>query len=79
MRKQDNNSFESMLARIDEITEKLESPDTTIDEGIKLFEEGVKLSAQCKAKLDEAGGKITELKGELESLQKSDFKADKNL
>lgn len=78
MKKQDSTSFENMLARIDEITEKLENPDTTIDEGIKLFEEGVKLSALCKAKLDEAGGKITELKGELDNLQKSEFKADKN-
>lgn len=78
MKKQNENSFESMLARIDEITAKLENPETTVDEGIMLFEEGVKLSSLCKAKLDEAGGKITELKGELDNLQKSDFKADKN-
>ncbi len=76
--KKDERSFESMLARIDEITEKLENPETTVDEGIKLFEEGVKLSSLCKAKLDEANGKITELKGELDNLQKNDFKADNN-
>lgn len=75
MKKQDNTSFESMLARIGEITEKLEDPSTTIDEGIGLFEEGVRLSALCKSKLDEASGKITELKGDLENLQKNDFKA----
>ena len=76
--KKDERSFENMLARIDEITEKLENPETTVDEGIKLFEEGVKLSSLCKAKLDEANGKITELKGELDNLQKNDFKADNN-
>ena len=48
MKKQNENSFESMLARIDEITAKLESPETTVDEGIMLFEEGVKLSSLCK-------------------------------
>ena len=78
MKKQENATFESMLEHIDEITSKLEDPDITIDEGIKLFEEGVKLSALCKAKLDEANGKITELKGELDNLKKSDFKADKD-
>lgn len=78
MKKQSENSFESMLERVDEITRALENPSTSIDEGIKLFEEGVKLSAACKAKLDEATGKITELKGELDSLQKSEFKAEKD-
>ncbi len=78
MKKQSENSFESMLERVDEITRALENPATTIDEGIKLFEEGVKLSAACKAKLDEASGKINELKGELDNLRQIEFKADNN-
>lgn len=76
MKKQEQNTFESMLERVDEITRALEDPVTTVEEGIKLFEEGVRLSAACKAKLDEASGKITELKEELDNLKKSDFKAE---
>ena len=43
---------------IEEIANKLESPETTLDESIKLFEDGVKLSKYCSDILDKAKQKI---------------------
>jgi len=56
------NSFEDMLKRLQEISEQLESEEIGLDESIKLYEEGIKLSQMCAKKLEEAELKITELK-----------------
>ena len=52
-------NFTQALARLEEIVEKLESPDLDLEESLKLLEEGVKLHKLCKAKLTEASTKIT--------------------
>jgi len=50
--------FEQALERIEEIVEKLEGGDLTLDESLKLFQEGVELSRRCQSVLDEAQRKI---------------------
>lgn len=52
-------NFTQALARLEEIVEKLESPDLDLEESLKLLEEGVNLHKLCKAKLTEASAKIT--------------------
>ncbi|PJA95746.1 MAG: exodeoxyribonuclease VII small subunit [Ignavibacteriales bacterium CG_4_9_14_3_um_filter_34_10] len=61
------NSFEEMLKRLQEISEELESDEVGLDNSLKLYEEGIKLSKACAKKLEEAEVKITELKKSLES------------
>ncbi|HIC91927.1 MAG TPA: exodeoxyribonuclease VII small subunit [Syntrophaceae bacterium] len=51
-------SFENALKRLEEIVNKLESGDLPLDESLKIFEEGVKLSRFCAKKLDEAERKV---------------------
>jgi len=51
-------SFEKALKRLEEIVNKLESGDLPLDESLKIFEEGVKLSRFCAKKLDEAERKV---------------------
>ncbi len=51
-------SFEKALKRLEEIVNKLESGDLPLDESLKIFEEGVKLSRFCTKKLDEAERKV---------------------
>ena len=51
-------SFEQAYKMLEEIANKLESPETTLDESIKLFEDGVKLSKYCSDILDKAKQKI---------------------
>ena len=50
--------FEEALARLEEIVRLLEQGESTLDESLTLFEEGVKLARFCSNKLDEAEGKI---------------------
>lgn len=54
------------MKRLEFIVEKLENGSLPLDESLKLFEEGTKLSAYCSKCLDKAELKITEL-SELES------------
>ncbi|MEJ2104212.1 MAG: exodeoxyribonuclease VII small subunit [Ignavibacteriaceae bacterium] len=65
-KKRIKNSFENDLARLEEISRKLEDDNIDIEEAISLFEEGVKLSKTCIKTLKEADLKITELKADLE-------------
>lgn len=57
-----NNSFENNLTELDNIISVLESGECSLDEAIKLFENGVKITENCSKQLNEAKLKITELK-----------------
>ncbi len=54
-------SFEKAIKRLEEIVNALEKNEASLDESIKLFEEGTKLAALCTNKLKSAEQKITEL------------------
>jgi exodeoxyribonuclease VII small subunit len=68
--KKTEKSFEESYSRLEKILEKLESEDVTLDETIKLYEEGLTLTKFCYEKLNNAELRIKEinksLKGELE-------------
>ena len=51
-------NFEASLARLEEILRALESGDASLDEMLKLYEEGVKLASQCASELEVAKRKI---------------------
>ena len=51
-------SFEQSLKKLETIVEQLEKGDLTLEDSLKLFEEGVGLSAACKKELDAAEGKV---------------------
>lgn len=53
--------FEEAMARLQEIVAKLESGEEPLENAMKLFEEGARLSAQCYEALDKAEQKITRL------------------
>ncbi|MGB7022821.1 MAG: exodeoxyribonuclease VII small subunit [Candidatus Acidiferrales bacterium] len=50
--------FEKSLTRLEEVVKRLESTDLSLDEAMKLFEEGVKLSRDCQKQLEEAEGRV---------------------
>jgi exodeoxyribonuclease VII small subunit len=50
--------FERSLGRLEEVVRKLESPQLSLDEAMKLFEEGVSLSRECQKQLEEAEGRV---------------------
>jgi exodeoxyribonuclease VII small subunit len=50
--------FEKHLAQLESVVERLERGDLTLDESVRMFEEGMKLSQACKAELEQAEGRI---------------------
>jgi exodeoxyribonuclease VII small subunit len=55
--------FEKKLARLEDIVEKMETGELTLEDSLKLFEEGVKLSRECNVQLNEAEQKVKLLLG----------------
>jgi exodeoxyribonuclease VII small subunit len=54
-------SFEAALKQLEEIVQKLEKGELPLEESLKLYEEGIRLSRFCHAKLEEAEGRIEQL------------------
>jgi len=54
----ETQSFETILSRLEEIVGKLSQGDLSLEESIKLFEEGMELSKKGHKILDEAESKI---------------------
>lgn len=50
--------FEKSLARLEDVVRRLEQANLTLDEAMKLFEEGVALSRDCQKQLEEAEGRV---------------------
>ncbi len=50
--------FERSLARLEEVVRKLENANLSLDEAMKLFEEGVELSRECQKQLEQAEGRV---------------------
>ena len=51
-------SFEEQLTALEAVVERLERGELSLDESVRLFEEGVTLSNACKTELEAAEGKI---------------------
>ncbi len=51
-------SYEEAITALENIVTKLESGEASLDESLKLFEEGTKLAAYCQKALDTAEQKI---------------------
>jgi exodeoxyribonuclease VII small subunit len=56
--------YEDAITRLEEIVSALEKNDVSLDDALKLFEEGTRLTAVCTEKLNFAKAKITEIKKE---------------
>jgi len=50
--------FEKSLLRLEDVVRRLESPQLSLDDAMKLFEEGVQLSRECQKQLEEAEGRV---------------------
>lgn len=51
-------SFEASLNELERIVEQLEEGDLSLEDSLKLFEQGIRLSRDCQKRLDEAERKI---------------------
>ena len=74
MNKKNNNNFESSLKRLEQISDLLENEDTSLEESIKLFEEGIALKEICEERLKSAKIKIDKIVKKNKSLSSTEFK-----
>ena len=59
MSKEKDLSFEELIIKLEEITNKLEKDNLSLDESVELFEEEMKLSKKANDKLENAEKRIT--------------------
>ena len=50
--------FEAALTRLEEIVQELEQGDLPLEQSLKLFEEGIKLSRICNKRLEDAERRV---------------------
>jgi len=53
-----NQTFESSLKELEKIVRRLENGDLSLEESLKLFEDGIKLSRECQERLNQAERRI---------------------
>jgi exodeoxyribonuclease VII small subunit len=74
-------SFEEHLKALENIVEQLEGGDLSLEDSVRLFEDGMKLSDACKKELDVAEGKIQVLveggKGKMKLVDLDEAAGDK--
>ena len=51
---EDTPSFEDALGQLEKLVDSMEQGDMSLDDSLKAFEEGIKLTRQCQKSLDEA-------------------------
>lgn len=66
-------SFEKSMQQLDDIVKQLEKGDLTLDEMLKLFEQGIALSGSCSKLLDEAEKKVNILIKKENTYEKQEF------
>ena len=66
-------SFEDLMRKLENITDKLEKEQSSLDESVKLFEEGMKISKKCSSILEDAEKRITILINENDNLREENF------
>jgi exodeoxyribonuclease VII small subunit len=57
-RQKKSADFETALAELEALVEKMEQGDLTLDESLKQFERGVQLTRSCQQALQEAEQKV---------------------
>lgn len=72
-------SFEGAISELEEIIERLEDKDISLDEALDKYEQGVKLSKFCANKLKQAEEKIEIIKDEEGNIKLENYTEEGNL
>ncbi len=72
----ENVNFEDIMKQLEIIANELEKGNLNLDESVKKFEEGIKLSKKCNEILEKAEKKISILINNGEEVEEKTFNAD---
>ena len=59
-------TFEQLYARLEEVTERIESGDLSLEQSVALYEEGMQLAQQCQRLLGDVEQRIETLRQALD-------------
>ena len=62
MSKDKQMSFEEALSKLEEIVDRLEKGEVSLDDAVKAYEEGSMLKNECQKRLDEARLKVERIR-----------------
>jgi exodeoxyribonuclease VII small subunit len=65
-------AFEESLKQLESIVAQLERGDLALEDSIRIFEEGMRLSSQCRQELDAAESKVQILIKQRDGAMKSE-------
>ena len=72
--KEDN--FETKMQALEKIVSDLEKGDLNLDESVKKFEEGMKISKECSKMLEETEKRITILLNDEDEIVEEEFRTE---
>lgn len=67
-------SFETSIKELEDIVEKLESGDISLEDSVELYEKGIHLKKYCEEKLKEVELKINKIKSDNGKIKKEEFR-----
>lgn len=71
-------TFEEKLKRVDEICALMDGGKLTLDESIKLYEEGMILAKECLDVIEKTKGKVVEIKKKVDgTIEEEDLDSGK--
>lgn len=76
--KTSSRSFEASLLELERIVKELEKGDLPLEQSLALFENGMKLSADCKKQLEEAESRVEILMKRGSEVVAVPFESDKS-
>jgi len=68
--------FEKKLSELEVIVRKLEDKNTGLEDGIAMFAQGLALTKECVAGLNDSKARIAVIKEEMEKLTETAFEAE---
>lgn len=71
-----NYPFEESLAQLEKLVQQMEGGDLSLEDSLKTFEQGIKLTRECQKALQDAEQRVKLLIEQNGSLKEAEFKAD---
>jgi len=75
--KQKKFNFTETFNELEKITEKFESGNIDLDQGLQEFERGLALASELKKKLQEVENKVRVIKAKFKDLEETEEQSDK--
>ena len=73
MAKKEETNFEELIIKLEDITNKLEKEQLSLDEAVTLFEKGMELSQKCNSRLEDAEKRISILINKDNEIKEENF------